>query len=182
MSLFRWFLFFAIINVTTMAIPIHRSFKFLITSLGPSKFLHSSNAQYIIRTRGSLRVLKNNSFLCPMKNENNLPRPAEILKASEGFPSPLAKLCLISWGNNASIFFPGLVPSWVRSRAQLVILTDDKCGHESLDLSMTIGWPQRPHSVCEEGSESRPHPSHGEPQSPVSSQSPRGQKLWNLLY
>jgi hypothetical protein len=35
-------------------------------------------------------------FCALVKNEKNLPALAEILKAFEGLPSPLGKLCLIS--------------------------------------------------------------------------------------
>lgn len=45
---------------------------------------------------GASEFSKTIVFCALVKNRNNLPRLAEILKASEGLPSPLAKLCLIS--------------------------------------------------------------------------------------
>lgn len=81
---------------------------------------------------GVCEFLETIVFCALVKNENNLPRLAEILKAfGKAMPDLIMKQC--------GHFLPRPVPSWVRSRAQPAIWADHKHGRESLDLWMTEG-------------------------------------------
>ena len=127
-------------------------------------------------------------FCAPVKNENNLPRLAEILKAFEGFPSPLGKLCLISWWNNVGIFFPGFVPSWVRSRAryfdrwQVWSWVFRSVGDPRVTTKATLGLWSKAMSAGSARRPPRHQPGPGEPQCPESSQSHRPDLAWSPLY
>lgn len=77
-----------------------------------------------------------------VKNEKNLPGPAEILKAFTGFPLPLGKTM---WAFSSQV--------WIQQSLLLWQARVHECGQESLDLQMTSREAAKAAMACGRKSE-----------------------------